>query len=180
MPRYKKPTVESTEIIPKKEIPVTGSQGTFYKPETKGRKKSGLLDWSLDELIEYKHNGTPPARIPDPMILYKLGSIGVSMANAAALFGISKEKFSSNADWLENWQKGRAECGSLIRASIVEDALEKDNLMAKIYIDKMIGGDKVGDTAMVQVNVNTGGLEGVSTEDLIEVAFKDDQDNPDQ
>lgn len=154
------------------------NNGVYYKPETKGRKKVGLLDWSLDELIAYKHNGTPPARIPDADLLYKLGTIGVSMANAAALFNISAEKFCSNSDWIENWQRGRAECGSQIRASIVSDALEKDNLMAKIYIDKLIGGDKVGDNTLVQVNVSTNGsLAQVSTDELLNITLND-QDTP--
>lgn len=173
MPRYKKPD-QPTQ-------PGEYKAKAQYLPETKGRKKFGPLDWSLDELIEYRQNGTPPARIPDAEVLYKLGAIGVSMANAADLFGISKEKFSSNADWLANWQRGRAECGSRIRASIVEDALEKDNLMAKIYIDKLIGGDKESATALVQVNIGNQELSQVSTDDLLEVAFKDvNEDNQDQ
>ena len=150
------------------------NNGTFYKPETKGRYKKGPLDWSLDELIQYRQNGTPPARIPDAEILYKLGKCGVSLSNACEIFGISKEKFSSNMDWYENWARGRAECGAQIRASIVEDALEKDILNAKIYIDKIIGGDQVTDK--LQVNVTNTQLENVSTEDLLEVMFKQ-QDN---
>lgn len=173
MARYKAPPRDPNAVPV-----VTGNKGTFYKPETKGRKKSGILDWSLDELIEYKHNGKPPARIPDPEILYKLGRCGVSMANAADIFGISREKFSSNEDWLLNWQRGRAECGALIRASIVEDALDKDILMAKIYVDKIMGGDKENATTLVQVNVNTG-LGEVSTEDLLNVVFEEKNDNKD-
>jgi len=156
--------------------------GTFYKPETKGKKKAGLLDWSLDELIQYKHNGTPPQRIPDAHLLYLLGKSGVSATNACALFDISSDKFYKNPDWCENWAKGRAEIGSTIRASIVEDALEKDNLMAKIYLDKLIGGDKVGENTLVQVNVSTNGnLAQVSTDELLSVAFNDidDKNTPD-
>lgn len=163
---------------PKKKRVPTDIQpgGAIYKPEVKGAKRFGKLDWTLDELIAYKNNGTPPARIPDADLLYKLGSIGVSLANAADLFEISQDKFCSNPDWITNWQRGRAECGSRIRASIVDDALEKDNLMAKIYIDKILGGDKQEQT-MVQVNVNTNNLKEISTDDLLEVAFKNQDDN---
>jgi len=167
MARYKKPDQPAQ--------PGEYKSKAQYLPDTKGRKKFGPLDWSLDELIAYRENGTPPARIPDANILYKLGSIGVSMQNAADLFGISREKFSSNLDWLENWQRGRAECGAQIRASIVEDALEKDNLMAKIYIDKILGGDKESPTALIQVNVNSE-LGQVSTDDLLNVVFEEKRD----
>ena len=173
MARYKKsnPEIESktgAHLLP-------DGKGS-YPPETKGRFKRGVLDWSLDDLIAYRENGRPPTRIPDADLLYKLGTIGVSMSNAADLFGISREKFSSNLDWLENWQRGRAECGAQIRASIVEDALENNNLMAKIYIDKIIGGDKESPTALIQVNVNSE-LGQVSTEDLLNVVFEEKDGN---
>lgn len=166
MPRYKKAVVD----------PNAGPHGgSIYSPETKGKKRTGKLDWTLDELIEYKMNGSPPQRIPDADLLYKLGAIGVSLKNAASLFEISEDKFCSNPDWLTNWQRGRAECGSRIRASIVEDAIEKDNLMAKIYIDKIMGGDK-DDSPLVQVNIQNNDLQKISTDDLIEVAFNDEDD----
>ena len=168
MARYKKPTP----------VPVPGRNGAFYSPEGKGKKKFGLLDWSLDELIAYRQNGTPPMRIPDPDLLYKLGSIGVSMKNCCDIFNVSQDKFYQNMDWVENWNRGRAECGAQIRASIVEDALEKDNLMAKIYIDKIIGGDKENATALIQVNVN-GELAQVSTEDLLNVSFEESNGDKD-
>lgn len=178
MPRY--PKSEKSTPGPKPGTPapvgVHANNGGFYKPETKGRKKVGVLDWSLDELIAYKHNGTPPARIPDAEILYKLGTIGVTLSQTADLFGISIEKFSSNTDWHDNWKRGRAECGSRIRASIVEDALEKDMLMAKIYLDKTMSGDKEGPTALIQVNVNTE-LGQVSTDDLLNVVFEEKDGN---
>jgi len=175
MPRYKKPNPEPKPLG--NPALVAGGAGS-YPPTTKGKKRTGPLDWSLDELIAYRENGRPPMRIPDPDILYKLGTIGVSMKNACDLFGVSMDKFCSNLDWLENWQRGRAECGAQIRASIVEDALEKDNLMAKIYIDKMIGGDKESPTALIQVNVNSE-LGQVSTDDLLNVVFEEKDGNED-
>lgn len=141
-----------------------------YSPEVKGRFVRGPLDWSLDELIEYKEKGGAPMRIPDKEMLFKLGKMGVSLANAAVLFNISQEKFCSNLDWYENWERGRAACGAQIRASIVEDALEKDVLNAKIYIDKILGGDKVVET--VQVDVRNAELLDINTEDLLQVMFK--------
>jgi hypothetical protein len=174
MPRYRKP-VEN--LLPEHKQLV----GTSIDPDVKGRKKYGPLDWSLDDLIRYRYNGTPPARIPDADLVYKMGSIGVSLSNVAAIFDLSLEKFSSNQDWYESWARGRAECGAKVRASIVDDALEKDILMAKIHLDKVLSGDKIGDNTYVQVNVSNNNLDQVSTDELLNVAFKEkDEDSSNQ
>jgi len=171
MARYKRPDSKRGEHL---EAGGTGS----YPPDTKGKKKFGLLDWSLDDLIEYKNNGRPPMRIPDADLLYKLGRAGVSMKNCCDIFGISQDKFYNNMDWVDNWNRGRAEIGSKIRASIVADALEENNLMAKIYLDKIMGGDKESPTALIQVNVNSE-LGQVSTDDLLNVVFEEKDGNED-
>lgn len=181
MPRYPKPERTASTPGPK---PGTlevnkesyANNGGYYKPETKGRRRVGVLDWSIDELIAYKNNGTPPVRIPDAQILYKLGTIGVTMTQTADLFGISVDKFTQNTDWYDNWKRGRSECGSRIRASIVKDALENDMLMAKIYLDKTMSGDKDNNAPMIQVNINTE-LGQVSTEELLNVAFEEKDGN---
>jgi hypothetical protein len=141
------------------------------RPETKGRMKRGPLDWSLDELIEYRQNGHQPARIPDKDLLYKLGSMGVSLANAAKLFDISQEKFINNLDWHDSWSAGRAECSSRIRAKIVEQALDENVLNAMIYLDKIMGGDNV--VEQVQVEVRNTQLANYNTIDLLDVMIKE-------
>ena len=136
---------------------VKGGGNPYYPPETKGRFVRGPLDWSLDELIEYRKAGGQPMRIPDKDILYNLGAMGVSMENAAKLFDISREKFSSNLDWLENWQKGRSECSARIRARIVEQALEENVLNAMIYLDKLMGGDSIVEQVQVDIRLHRKG-----------------------
>lgn len=169
-------TTEDTPEIPsKKPIGFAKNKGVAYTPEVKGSKRSGKLDWTLDELIAYKSNGYPPARIPDAVILYKLGKAGVSLKNAADIFSISEDKFYSNPDWLENWQKGRAELSSRVRAAIVDQALEQNVLNAMIYLDKIIGGDSPADQLNVTVT-NVSNLENVSTEDLLDVMYRDGKD----
>ena len=173
MARYKKPIPEPKPLG--NPALVAGGKGS-YPPETKGKFKRGALDWTLDDLIAYRENGRPPVRIPDAEILYKFGRSGVSVNNTCDIFGISRDKFYSNLDWIENYNKGKAEIGAQIRASIVEDALEKDNLMAKIYLDKLISGDKESPTALIQVNVNSE-LGQVSTDDLLNVVFEEKDGN---
>ena len=172
-PRSVKIMTEETPKLKKPQKPngasvKPGQQLT--KPDTKGRQKRGPLDWSLDELIAYRAYGGPPARIPDKEVLYKLGSMGVSLRNCADLFDISQEKFCSNLDWLENWQKGRSECASRVRAKIVEQALDENVLNAMIYLDKIMGGDSV--VEQVQVNVRNETLKEVNTDDLLEIMYK--------
>jgi hypothetical protein len=152
------------EPTPKKK-----SGGPIWKPETTGRKKRGPLEWSLDELIAYRQSGVSPARIPDADLLFKLGSIGVSLANISKLFNIDETKITDNLDWHDNWARGRAECGSRIRAKIVEQALDENVLNAMIYLDKILGGDQVSDR--VEVSVTTTELTPVKTEDLLEVMY---------
>ena len=156
--------------------PKKKSGGRIWKPETTGRQKRGPLDWSLDELIAYRQSGVSPARIPDADLLFKLGSIGVSLSNVAKLFNIDETKITDNLDWYENWSRGRAECGSRIRAKIVEQALEGDVLNAMIYLDKILGGDQVTD--QVQINVTNTELQPVKTEDLLEVMYKQQDELP--
>lgn len=147
-----------------------------YTPEKKGSMKRGPLDWTLDELIVYKNNGTMPKRIPDPKLLHKLGSIGVSIGNAASIFEITQDKIMDDPALYDAWKLGRAECGSRIRAKIVEQALDENVLNAMIYLDKILGGDNVA--AEVNVNVTNTELQKIDTDSLLEVMFKQN-DNKD-
>ena len=167
-------TTKDTPEVPPKRVFGSGKSPQYY-PETKGAKRFGKLDLTLDELITYRSNGTPPARIPDPVILYKLGKAGVSLRNAADIFEISEDKFCSNPDWLVNWQKGRAELSSRVRAAIVDQALEQNVLNAMIYLDKIMGGDSPADQLNVTVT-NVSNLENISTEDLLDVMYRDGKD----
>ena len=124
------------------------------------------MEWSLDELIEYKHNGQKPHRLPDQEILFKLGSVGVSAANCCALFDIGITTFNENPDWRSAWERGRATIATRLRSSLIEDALEKDNVMVKIYLDKVLGGEKTEAPPVVNVTVNNAEtLQQVSTEE---------------
>tara|TARA_R110000868_G_scaffold6114_3_gene35317 strand:+ start:133 stop:684 length:552 start_codon:yes stop_codon:yes gene_type:complete len=157
------------------------SDGTnVYPPETKGKFTRGPLDWSLDELIEYRSNGTAPKRIPDAEMLRKMGAAGLPMETVCDLFQVSRDKFCSNLDWYDNWKLGKAEIGARNRAMIVAQALEQNVLNAQIYIDKIFMPDS-GTNSTVQVTVtNSEQLKPVSTEDLLEVMFKETNKGSDE
>ncbi len=151
----------------------------LYSPEVKGKKRGGPLHWSLDELIEYRQNGTRPHHIPDPVMLEQLGAMGVSLANAMGLFGVLPEHSTARKDCVDAWNVGRSRVGARVRASLLNDALENDNITAKIHLDKVFSGEKAGDTN-IQVNVNTDtNLSEVSTEDLLNVTFTSSDDKKD-
>jgi hypothetical protein len=164
-------TFRNGHFQPVAPTPKDGKQGfkQSWKPDTVGNYKRGVLDWSVDELIAYKQQGHMPKRIPDVEMLFKCGSLGISKANTCQLFNIGLAKFQENPEWNEAWEKGRGEVGTRIRASLVKDALDNDNLTAKIYLDKQLSGEQV-DTSKVTINVNTQ-LEGISTEDLLNITF---------
>ncbi len=151
------------------ELSDTPKKRFIYKPETTGRFKRGPLDWSLDQLIEYRQSGVSPARIPDKDLLFKLGSYGVTMEATADIFGISIEKFTSNLDWYDNWKAGKTSCGVRVRAKLVAQALEENSTTALIYLDKIFGGD----VSNVNININNNTLGAVKTQDLLEVMFTD-------
>lgn len=150
----------------------------MWKPESTGSRRLGPLDWTLDELIEYRKSGVSPKRILDKDVMYKLGKVGVSFNNVCFVLGVSQSKVLENRDYLEAWQTGRAECGARIRASIVQDALEKDLLPAKLYLDKILSGDTPQD--VVNINVNTTELTKINTNDLLEIMYRDGKEDTDE
>jgi hypothetical protein len=172
---FRKDGYRPVEQTPKPD-PTKPRRSSGLKPETKGafRYKRGVLDWTVDELILYKQDGNKPKRIPDQEILTKCGMMGISRINTCQLFNIDPRKFDENPEWREAWEKGRGEVGTRIRASLVNDAIQNDNLTAKIYLDKQLSGEQT-ETAKVVVNVNTK-LEGVSTEELLNITFNEIDD----
>lgn len=148
-------TTEKTIKVKKTSIPA----------KTMGAIKRHPLHMSLDELIQYKTTGVQPKIIISEDILFRLGEIGASLKNTAQVLNVTEETISSNAPLLSAWQKGRANVGTKVRALIVEDALN-GNLQAKIYLDKMLGGDTITDNLNVTVTAQP--LKEVSTEQLLE------------
>lgn len=147
---------------------------TFMPPETMGKMKGpSVWDFSIDELIEYRATGVKPQRILDVDVIYSLAKIGVSIKNICGLFKVSEETFCNNAAFLSAHQQGRSECGTRIRAAIVEHAMN-GSLDAQKYLDKIMGGDV--DTQNVNLNVSQRPLENVPTENLIEIAMTRDED----
>jgi hypothetical protein len=104
-----------------------------------------------------------------------LGSSGVSVHNLCKIFKKSFGFLNENPNLLAAYEKGRATLGSKVRTTLVDSALENNNITAAIYLDRILSGDQVA--SEVNVNVTSSPLENVSTEDLLNVAFtvKDDE-----
>jgi hypothetical protein len=140
---------------------------TFMPPETMGKMKGpSVWDFSIDELIEYRMTGHKPQRILDADVIRALAKIGVSLENIAGLFSVSKETIINNSAFLTAHKEGRAECGTRIRAAIVEHAMN-GSLDAQKYLDKIMGGDIEVQT--VNMNVTARPLEQIPLENLIDV-----------
>jgi len=148
---------------------------TFMPPETTGAmKRDNPFHWSIDELIEYKSTGVRPKMIIDETYIYKLARLGVSIKNICHLFGISEETFCNNTAFLSTHQEGRANLATANRAAIVAHAAN-GSLDAQKYLDKLIGGDVEVQT--VNMSVTARPLEQIPTENLLDVVFKEDENN---
>jgi hypothetical protein len=135
---------------------------------------------SVNELLEYKASGLRPALIINEDIVFKLAQIGVSLENTAEICGVGMTFFTEHKNYHNAWKLGRAEVGAKIRASLVEDALVKDVLNAKIYLDKTMNAGEAVQSISVEHSVKQANpLENVPTQALLNVLYKeDDPSNP--
>ena len=170
---------------PKPKVERTGAKyetgiGINRKPEVIGQfkhKPKSLLDWSIDELIEYKALGVHPKRVVNADALYMLGRAGVSLKTCADVFQCSIEFIVRDEHLHGAWSNGRAEIAGRVRSLIVEEAVENKNLQAQIYLDKLLSGESVKQQLDISVS-SSGQLEQISTEELLEVGFTEvDDDN---
>lgn len=109
-----------------------------------------------------------------PEHVHDLAASGLSMKAIAHLMHkdhafISKDPILQNA-----YNQGRALIGAKVRASIVSDALEKDNLTAKLHLDKVLNNE--AQVQQVEISVKNDTLNDVPTEQLIDIMYKDGND----
>lgn len=100
----------------------------------------------------------------------ELAALGISTRNIARLCGMDETYIFDNPTRLAAYHRGRANVSSRIRSSIVTDALENNSLQAKLYLDKIMGGDVVQEN--INLTVQQQPLRDIPTEDLIEIAMK--------
>ena len=98
-----------------------------------------------------------------------LATAGVSVHNVCKMFRKSFSYLNENPHLLEAFNKGRATLGSRIRTTLVDAAIENNNIQSAIYLDKILSGDTV--VSEVNITVGQSQLSTVSDEDLMKVAF---------
>ena len=141
-----------------------------HKAEVALIRKTGVhgpFDWSVEQILEHKATGKPLQRIPDRDVLRKLGASGISMTTAADIFNVSYAEFSNTPEYIDNFKAGRSSVIGRVRTSIVNDALEKDSLNAKIYLDKIWATDNQPDK--IEISARNKDFDNIKTSDLIEV-----------
>jgi hypothetical protein len=143
-----------------------------------GAMKKHPLHMSLDELIEYRKTGVRPAMIIDIDTIEEMARTGSSIQTICGIFKISKETFYNNPAFLTAFNSGRANLAHRLRGAIVEDAFENNILQAKLYLDKMLGGDN--ETVNITATVEAKPLESVPTDNLLEIMYSEkDPSKPD-
>lgn len=151
---------------------------TFLPPDTMGAMKKNPLHMSLDELIEYRKTGVKPKLIIDPDTIEEMARTGSSIQTICGILKVSKNAFYSNGAFMTAFNSGRANLAHRLRGAIVEDAFDKDLLQAKLYLDKMLGGDS--ETVNINATVEAKPLEHVPTDSLLEVMYREqDPSKPD-
>ena len=98
-----------------------------------------------------------------------LASAGVSVHNICKMFRKSFGYLNENPHLLEAFHQGRATLGSRIRTTLVDAAIENNNIQSAIYLDKILSGDTV--VSEVNITVGPSQLSTVSDEELMKVAF---------
>jgi hypothetical protein len=98
-----------------------------------------------------------------------LAASGVSAHNVCKMFRKSFSYLNENPHLLEAFHQGRATLGSRIRTTLVDAAIENNNIQSAIYLDKILSGDTVA--TEVNINVAQSQLSTVSDEELMKVAF---------
>ncbi len=106
-----------------------------------------------------------------PEIIEQLATNGLSKKQIKGLLKIGSNAIDEVPEFLEAFQLGRSKIGSQIRAKIIDQALEGDNLQAQIYLDKLIGGDT--EEKNINLTVDQRPLKNATTEQLIEIEMDD-------
>lgn len=108
----------------------------------------------------------------EPRVVYDLAASGIHKQKICALFGCAAHYIDEDENLLAVYNQGRASIGTTIRASILDDALHKDILQAKIHLDKIYNKED-SSVQQVDVTVTQNPLENISTEELLSIDITD-------
>lgn len=100
---------------------------------------------------------------------------GLTLKVIASLHGKLCTDISGDPVLMAAYEKGRSNIAARIRASLLNDALNKDLPYAKLHLDKVLNKE---DTAQnVNLNITQTPLENVSTEELLNLDDGTDPSN---
>lgn len=116
-----------------------------------------------------------PREALTPERVEQMAAEGLSRHVICGLLGVHFTTIVNDPLLEAAFNKGRSEIGSKVRAKLVEDALYNDSMPAKLYLDKIMGGDI--EQKALAVTVTQSPLENVSTEKLLEIDDGQDSDD---
>lgn len=102
-----------------------------------------------------------------PESVEKLASHGIGAKAIASIFGEISTAVTQDPKMMAAYEKGRSNIGSIIRASIIDEALNKDSLTAKLHLDKVFNKDDHSQD--INLSVTQSPLEKVSDAALLEI-----------
>jgi hypothetical protein len=106
-----------------------------------------------------------------PRVIYDLAVLGLSQQSICRLYKMGDHTIEDNPELLYEYNRGRAKVGTKVRSAIMDNALEKDNLTAQIYLDKIY--NKEDNVQQIDVTVTAKPLENISTEQLLSINLDD-------
>jgi hypothetical protein len=106
-----------------------------------------------------------------PTNVEKLASHGLGIKVIASLYGEVSTDITQDPILMLAYEKGRSNIASQVRASIIDDALNKDSLTAKLHLDKVF--NKEDHTQDINLTVSQRPLENISDEQLLQIDLDD-------
>jgi len=109
--------------------------------------------------------------------VFDMAKAGLSHVSICRLYKMAEDTITQDPTLLYEFNRGRAQVGTKVRTAIIDNALDKDNLTAQIYLDKIY--NKEDNVQQIDVTVTSKPLETINTEDLLNITFTDDSDGHD-
>ena len=104
-----------------------------------------------------------------PERVQELASYGLQAKTIAHMLRQDYAFISRDPLLQQAFDAGKANIGSRIRAKLVDQALDKDNLTAMIHLDKALNSET--QVQQIELSVKNDILKDVPTEDLIDIMY---------
>lgn len=130
---------------------------------------------NMDVIAQELKNQVKKKNFLTPANVELLASHGLGLKIISNMYGENTTDISNSPELMAAYERGRALIGSHVRASLVDDALNKDILQAKLHLDKVFNKEEY--TQDINLTVTQSPLKDVTNEQLLQI---DLDDNPDQ